>query len=114
MPESAFRALVGQDYDLFQTSIDRFSEEQDLDGLGMHVISGFSFFAGFREGDAIIMSRADGTIFAAVVENPAAGEPVVKYYSTDSARARTLPKTIEEWRTQAKLTDLRVVFVSAK
>jgi hypothetical protein len=55
------------------------------------------------------MSRADGMIFAAVVD-----DLVVKYYSTDPTRARTLPKTIEEWRTQAGLTTLKVVFVSAR
>jgi uncharacterized protein len=109
VPESAFTALVGQDYDLFQNSIDRFSEEKDLDGLGMHVISGYRYVGGFREGEAIIMSRADGTIFAAVVD-----DLVVKYYSTDPRRARTLPKTIEEWRTRAELTELKVVFISAR
>jgi hypothetical protein len=111
VPESAFKALVGKDYDVFQSSMDRVSDAEDLDGLRMKVVHGFLLLpGGFREGEAIVMSRSDGTILAAVVD-----DLLIKYYSTDPKLARTLPQTIERWRTATEgLADLKIVYASAR
>lgn len=100
--EKAFQAVVGKDYELFGSSFQLRSDEKDLDGLGAKVVSGA--VAGlFTLMEAIVMSRPDGRIFAAVIDGD-----VVKYFSNDPVFKTKLPATIEEWR--ANFTDKKVIF----
>lgn len=90
--EQAFAALVGNDYQLFVSSFQLRSDDDDQDGLGTKVASGsVRGLSTFME--AIVMSRADGTILAAVID-----DDVVKYFSNDAAFKTKLPKTIDAWR----------------
>jgi uncharacterized protein len=108
--EKAFSALVGKDYDLFLSSFQISYEEDDLDGLGTKVVRGvvrgLDVFASM---EAIVMSRADGTILAAVVDE---NEDAIKYFSNDSKLKDRLPVTIDKWR--AGFADMKVIFASIK
>jgi hypothetical protein len=108
--ETAFSALVGKDYDLFLSSFQITYEEDDLDGLGAKVVRGVvRGLDAFESNEAIVMSRADGAILAAVVDER---EDVVKYFSNDSKFRDKLPATIDKWR--ARFADTKVIFASIK
>ena len=101
--EQAFAALVGKDVELFVSTFSMFGSLEDLDRFGAKVMGGFvRGFPGERE--AIVMSRSDGRIYAAVIDGD-----VVKYFSNDPAFRTKLPDTIERWRQD--FADLKVVFV---
>lgn len=104
--EKAFEAVVGKDYELFASSFQFRYEEKDLDGLGTKVMSG-AVKGLFTSMEAVVMSRPDGKLFAAVIDGD-----FVKYYSNDPAFTTKLPKTIDEWRSY--FTDKKVVFASVK
>jgi len=101
--EKAFSALVGKDYELFLSRFHLRSDETDLDGLGAKVVSGgvrglYTFM------EAIVMSRSDGTILAALID-----DDVVKYFSNDAKFKTKLPITIDKWR--GNFADKKVIFV---
>ena len=104
--EEAFSALVGNYYHLFLSSFQLRSDEDDLDGLGAKVVSG-----GVRGlyilTEAIVMSRSDGTILAAVID-----DDVVRYFSNDARFKQKLPATIDKWR--QRFAKKKVSFASAK
>ena len=103
--EQAFAALVGKDIELFRSAFSMVGAGEDLDRFGAKVMSGFvRGFPGERE--AIVMSRPDGRIYAAVIDGDA-----VKYFSNDPAFRMKLPETIEGWR--QGFADLKVVFASS-
>lgn len=103
--EQAFAALTGKDFDLFVSTFSMFGPDEDLDRLGARVMTGMvRGFPGERE--AIVMSRLDGKIMAAVIDGD-----VVKYFSNDPAFKTKLPQTIERWR--SGFADLKVVFMNA-
>lgn len=102
--EQDFRALVGDAYDAFTSSFQMVSGEKDADGLGAKVASG-AVRGLFTVAEAIVMSRPDGKIYAAVID-----DTVVKYFSNDPDFKNKLPKTIDAWR--EKFADLKVIFAS--
>ncbi len=102
--EKDFAALVGEAYDAFTSSFQMVYEQKDVDGLGARVSSG-AVQGLFTIAEAIVMSRPDGTIYAAVID-----DGVVKYFSSDPGFKNKLPKTIEAWR--ERFAELKVVFAS--
>lgn len=103
--EAAFAALTGGDYRRFVDSMDdMLADEKDLDALGTKAVSGWVRSAD-GEAAAIVMSRGDGRIYAAVVD-----DDVIRYYSNDPAFKAKLPATIDQWR--GSLGDRKVVFAS--
>ncbi len=104
--EDAFSVLVGADYRLFVSSFQLLSDEQDLDGLRAKVVTG-SVRGMSTVVEAIVMSRSDGTILAAVID----GE-VVKYFTNDAKFTRRLPATIDRWR--ERFSEKNVIFASVK
>jgi hypothetical protein len=104
--EVSFAALTGKSYERFIESFDLIGENEDLDGIGAHVRSGFVRGLDTEEA-AIVMSRAGGKIYAAVLD-----EDVIKYFSNDPLFLTKLPATIEAWR--RPFPDRKVVFASAR
>jgi hypothetical protein len=104
--ERALARLTGADYALFLASFQMGSEGKDLDGFGAKVESG-GVRGLFTTTEGIVMSAPGGKMWAAVID-PDGDE--VKYYTTEPAWARKLPKTIEEWR--SRFADKKVVFAS--
>ena len=102
--EKDFGALVGNAYDAFTSSFQMVSGEKDADGLGAKVASG-AVRGMFTVVEAIVMSRPDGKVYAAVIDGD-----VVKYFSNDPDFTNKLPKTIAAWR--ERFADLKVVFAS--
>lgn len=106
VPEDVFSALVGDDYQLFVSSFHLLGDEKDLDGLGAKVVLG-AVRGLFTSMEAIVMSRPDGTILAAVID-----EDVIKYFSNEPRFKGKLPATIEKWR--ERFADKKVIFASVR
>jgi uncharacterized protein len=104
--ENAFSALVGKDYELFLSRFHLRSDQDDLDGLGAKVVSG-GVRGLYTSMEAIVMSRPDGTILAAVID-----DDVVKYFSNDANFKEKLPVTIDKWR--ERFAEKKVIFASVK
>lgn len=103
--EAAFSALTGADHQLFVSSLDdMWGEQKDLDGFGAKIVLGWTRISGGEEA-AIVMSRADGMIYAAVIDGD-----VIKYFSNDPAFRTQLPATISAWRDG--FPDKKLVFAS--
>lgn len=102
--EDAFKILVGEDYDLFLSSTQLTSTDDDIDSLQAAVhSSGVRGLFTFMEN--IVMTDASGHIWAAVIDDNTV------YYFTNAERYKDhLPNTIEKWRSNFK--DYPVIYKS--
>lgn len=105
--DKAFKAVVGKDYELFTSSMQLLSDEEDLDGYHSRVISG-GVRGLFTIDEAIIMYDAKGHFWAAALDDSSA-DMQVKFY-TNVPQTTKLPHTIETWR--ERFPDYEVVFMS--
>ncbi|EFM09606.1 hypothetical protein PaecuDRAFT_3655 [Paenibacillus curdlanolyticus YK9] len=96
----SFKALVGNDYSLFTSSMQVVSSEPSVDEEHIHVISGDVM--GLSGVEAIIMYDEDGSSFwAAVIED----EEHVNYYTNVRSDYNKLPAPIEKWRRERHKDD---------
>jgi hypothetical protein len=94
--DDAFRILVGKDYDLFVSTTQLVSEDEDLDSLHAVVRSaGVRGLYTFMEN--IIMTDSSGNIWAAVID-----DQKVLYFTNNELYKNKLPKTIDNWRKNFK------------
>jgi hypothetical protein len=111
--EAVFKSLTKSDYQRFDEGFSSISQEEDLDGFGARVFSGWiRGVAGYY--DCIVMTTPAGKIWAAVVVTEAKGS-YIKYFTNDPDYSRKLPKTIEEWRREKNErfnAKLKMVFAS--
>jgi hypothetical protein len=88
--EERFASLVGDSYEKFRDSFQSTAVEEDLDGYGAKVYSGWvRGLANYQA--AIIMYTPEGKTWAAVVD-----ENEIKYFTNTEDKDK-LPKTIEDW-----------------
>jgi hypothetical protein len=94
--DSIFKILVGEKYEAFVNTTQMASEVEDIDGLGMTVTtSGIRGLFTYMEN--IIMIDQNNNIICAVID-----DEKVYFYSNVAGYKSTLPKTIEEWRSNFK------------
>ncbi|MES1215056.1 MAG: hypothetical protein ABUT20_06045, partial [Bacteroidota bacterium] len=94
--DSAFRLLTNEDYNLFLSSTQLSSDDDDLDNFNAKVKS--SAVRGlFTIMENIIIIDSSKNIWAAVID-----EDKVLYYTNNKDYQIKLPKTIENWRSGFK------------
>jgi hypothetical protein len=90
--EDAFKAMVGDDYELFLNTANICTDKDDLDGLGAVVtmwwVHGFGDYY-----ESMLMVMPDGGLCAGVIDND---NTVIKVF-TDDSEITSVPKTIQAW-----------------
>lgn len=99
-----FSLIVGSWYDLFVENMASIIVSEDRDGLGADVWQG-GVRGMYTLKEGIIMSRDDGYIWAAVLN-----EDFIGYFSNHPKYLNILPKTIETWR--SRFPNAEVMFIS--
>ncbi|MBT2290827.1 hypothetical protein J7E73_17140 [Paenibacillus albidus] len=111
--DKAFRKVVGDDYELFLSSMQLLTREKDQDGLKATVVKG-GVRGLFTVMEAIVMYDAKGHYWAAVIGSQNTGSeevelPQVQFY-TNVPGTTKLPKTIDTWR--QSFPEYKVIFMN--
>jgi uncharacterized protein len=108
---TAFRALVGEDYPLFLDTAHVVSDLPDEDGFGS-TVQAFVVRSLSAVSESIVMIGKNGELWAAVIEpvDGSTDRPRVRYYTNQEGWRNRLPITIESWRKGFK--DNSILFVS--
>ncbi|MBD3921823.1 hypothetical protein H8B09_23890 [Paenibacillus sp. PR3] len=101
--DDQFRAVVGDDYDLFTQSFQLFDSQSDKLTDTTVVTGGVRGL--FTIMEAVIMYDQNGRFYAAVIDGDK-----VNYYTTERSSYNKLPDAIEQWRSRFK--DKDVVYLS--
>ncbi|MYL34338.1 DUF4309 domain-containing protein [Pontibacillus yanchengensis] len=92
-----FKALVGEQYDLFKETFQLIYDEEVIDDFGGKAYSGMvRGLGGSMEG--IVMNGDNGEIYAAILGTSSDGKSGILYYTTDKDYTNNIPKTIQSWR----------------
>ncbi|GMK42423.1 hypothetical protein PCCS19_54830 [Paenibacillus sp. CCS19] len=97
--DDQFRAMVGDDYDLFTQSFQIIDSRSDELTDTTVVTGGVRGLFTFME--AVIMYDQKGTFYAAVID-----DDTVNYYTTVRSSYNVLPDAIEEWRSRFQEKDV--------
>ncbi len=85
-----FREVVGNDYELYLSNFNIYSEVEDNDGLDTKVLTGFVRGIAASNGGIIMIN--EHYVYAAVTD-----DHVTRYHSNDPEYKKKLPLTISEW-----------------
>jgi hypothetical protein len=110
--DRVFAQLTGKDYKQFAETCQLVFTNDDLDQFGAKVhacgVRGLFTFL-----ESIIMTTANGKIYAAVIDvDDDSKNPKVLYFTNDPRYAGTLPKTIDDWR--GHFREYPIVYMSGK